>query len=168
MAYESPSQSDPATDPDADYDYRGGAEHRPDLVIDCATLTGAARVALGTDIPAAFVNDDTLATALAAASTAEEDPTWRLPLWAGYESAVDGRTADIDNAGGEGYGGAILAGLFLQRFLKAGVAGDDPVPGWVHLDMMAWNTKSRPGRPEGGEAQGLRALFRLLADRYGD
>jgi len=138
------------------------AEEDPALVVDCATLTGAARVALGPEVPAFFTPDDGLARALGAASEAVGDPVWRLPLWRAYGDAVTGRVADVTNAPEmpQGHGGAITAALFLERF-----AGRDRP--WIHLDQMAWMPRARPGRPEGGEAQGLRALFRFLRDRFG-
>ncbi len=131
----------------------------PDLLIDCATLTGAARAALGPDIPALFSNDDALAAALLTAAEAEDDPLWRLPLWDGYRRQLDSRVADLSNVSDSPFGGAITAALFLREFVPAGVA-------WAHLDMMAWNVKSRPGRPEGGEAMGLRALFAAIQGRF--
>ena len=131
----------------------------PDLLIDCATLTGAARVALGTDVPALFCNDDALADDLLAAARAHGDPVWRLPLFPGYRPRVEGRSADLTNDPEGRYGGAITAALFLEAF----VGTDTP---WVHMDMMAWNPGNRPGRPEGGEAQGLRALFALVKNRF--
>ena len=135
-------------------------EENPDLVIDCATLTGAARVALGTDLPALFCNDDTLANTLLKVSEDQNDPLWRLPLWPGYRQQVKGKVADLTNAPEGGYGGAITAALFLENFVGDGVS-------WMHIDLMAWNVSSRPGRPEGGEAMGMRALFAFLEGRYG-
>jgi len=141
---------------------------RPELVIDCATLTGAARVALGTEMPALFSNDDQLAADLLLASGETGDPLWRMPLWQGYNRFVDGKVADITNAPDTGYGGAITAALFLERFVnKTRKSGETPVP-WAHIDMMAFNLSSRPGRPEGGEAMGLRAMFACLAGRFGE
>ncbi len=137
-----------------------GATEKPDLMIDCATLTGAARVALGTDLPAMFCNDDEIAAALTEAAGREYDPLWRLPLWPGYRKMIDGKTADLTNSAESGYAGAITAALFLQEFAGKGTP-------WVHLDMMAWNTSNRPGRPEGGEAMGLRALFALIESKFG-
>ena len=136
----------------------------PDLIIDCATLTGAARVALGTEIPALFCNDDEMAAGILANSAIVSDPVWRMPLWEGYSSQVDGKVADVTNAPDGGYGGAITAALFLERFVQPD-SGEPPA--WAHLDMMAWNLTSRPGRPEGGEAMGMRALFAYLEERYG-
>lgn len=133
---------------------------QPDLIIDCATLTGAARVALGPDVPALFANDDKVADALMAAARREGDPLWRLPLWPGYRSALDSKVADLNNISDGPFAGAITAALYLERFVS------DKRP-WVHIDMMGWNPTARPGRPKGGEAQGMRALFRLIAERYG-
>jgi leucyl aminopeptidase len=135
-------------------------ESNPELVIDFATLTGAARVALGTELPALFCNDDSLANALLAAGTDTEDALWRMPLWPGYRKMVEGKVADITNSAEGGYGGAITAALFLERFAPKDAA-------WAHIDLMAWNVSSKPGRPEGGEAMGLRAFVATLAERYG-
>ncbi len=132
---------------------------KPDLLIDCATLTGAARVALGADLPAMFCNDDALAGALAACAAAAADPLWRLPLWGPYRRLLDSRVADINTVSEGPLAGAITAALYLQRFV------DDATP-WIHLDLMAWNGTARPGRPVGGDAQGMRALYALLARRY--
>ena len=126
-------------------------EHAPALVVDAATLTGAARVALGPDLPALFANDDALAEVLLAAGRAAADPLWRLPLHEGYASWLDSQVAAIGNVSSKPMAGAIVAALFLRRFAPARVP-------WAHLDVYCWNDSSRPGRPEGGEAQGLRAL----------
>lgn len=134
-------------------------EEQPELVIDFATLTGAARVAVGPDLPALFANDDALAAQIGAAGTEVDDPTWRLPLWDGYADMLKSDLADINNAGEGGFAGAITAALFLKRF----VPDDTP---WVHLDTFAWRPSPRPGRPKGGEALGLRAVFRMLQQRY--
>ncbi len=134
---------------------------KPDLLIDCATLTGAARVALGTDIPAFFTHDDALAEALYKASTRKHDPLWRLPLWSGYRNQLDTPNADLSNDPDSGYGGAITAALYLNEF----VSKTTP---WIHIDMMAWNSKSRPGRPTGGETMGIRAIYSLIKERYGN
>ncbi|MEQ8505582.1 MAG: leucyl aminopeptidase family protein [Rhodospirillales bacterium] len=136
----------------------------PDLLIDYATLTGAARVALGTELPALFCNDDGFAADILSAGTAVEDPLWRMPLWDGYRSMVEGSQADLTNAPEGGYAGAITAALFLEHFATP-VKGK-PIP-WAHVDLMAWNRSSRPGRPTGGEAMGLRAMARAILDRYG-
>ncbi len=135
----------------------------PDLLIDFATLTGAARVALGTDLPALFCNDDKLAADITAAGQAVEDPLWRLPLWDGYRSMVEGAQADLTNSPEGGYAGAITAALFLEHF--ATPEKGKPVP-WAHVDLMAWNLKSRPGRPQGGEAMGLRAMAAMILKRF--
>jgi leucyl aminopeptidase len=133
---------------------------KPALLIDAATLTGAARVALGPDLPALFCNDDKLADALLRAGEAEADPLWRLPLWQPYRRMLDSKIADINNVSESGFAGAILAALYLQEF----VARETP---WAHLDLYAWNSTARPGRPEGGEALGLRALLTLIRQRFG-
>jgi leucyl aminopeptidase len=135
-----------------------GASEKPTMMVDCATLTGAARVALGTDLPALFCNDDALADDLLDAGKAVTDPMWRLPLFAGYRRLLDSKVADINNAPGVAFGGAITAALYLKEFVP------DDVP-WAHFDMMAWNNSSRPGRPEGGEAQVARAIFAAIEKR---
>ena len=133
------------------------AEEKPDLVLDFATLTGAARVALGTEVPALFSNDEATAEAWLAAARRVNDPVWRLPLHGGYRRLLDSRVADIHSTGEGGYGGAITAALFLQHFVPEGLA-------WAHLDLMAWNASARPGRPIGGEAMGLRGAYAMLSD----
>ncbi|WP_242127845.1 leucyl aminopeptidase family protein [Sphingobium sp. Sx8-8] len=135
-------------------------EEKPELIVDYATLTGAARVAVGPDLPALFTNDDALATEMEAAGGEIDDPTWRLPLWDGYADMLKSDVADINNAGEGGFAGAITAALFLKRFVPDGAK-------WIHLDTFAWRPSSRPGRPKGGEALGLRAVFHLLQKRYG-
>lgn len=132
---------------------------KPDLIIDCATLTGAARVALGGELPALFCNHDATAEALLKSGTRISDPLWRLPLWAPYRRHIESPVADLTNAPDEPLAGAITAALFLAEFV------DQDIP-WVHLDLMAWNTRSRPGRPKGGEAMGMRALFGLIEKRF--
>jgi leucyl aminopeptidase len=134
-------------------------EADPALVIDFATLTGAARTALGTDLPALFCNDDALADALLRHGRAVADPLWRLPLHQPYRKLLDSRTADLANGSSQPYAGAITAALFLQAFVKRDVV-------WAHFDLMAWNTTSQPGRPEGGEAMALRAVYAHLAERF--
>jgi leucyl aminopeptidase len=134
-------------------------EDNPGLILDFATLTGAARVALGPDLPATFANDDTLAADLLRAGREEADPLWRMPLWAGYDEMLRSDIADLDNAPEGGMAGAVTAALFLQRF----VSGDTP---WAHLDTFAWRPAPRPGRPKGGEALGLRAAWSMLRGRY--
>lgn len=134
-------------------------EEKPELLIDFATLTGAARVALGPEIPPAFTNDDALWNALAKHSAEQADPLWRLPLWQPYMEMLSSRTADTNNVGG-GHAGAIVAALFLSKFVEQAKS-------WLHLDIFAWNPKEKPGRPEGGEAHSVRALYALLTERYG-
>ncbi|MEQ1790522.1 MAG: leucyl aminopeptidase family protein [Rickettsiales bacterium] len=132
----------------------------PDLLIDCATLTGAARVALGTEVPAFFTNDDKLANKLAKISDREDDPLWRLPLWKGYRSQLETENADLSNDPDSSYGGAITAALYLQEFIIK-------TSSWIHVDMMAWNLQNKAGRPKGGEAMGIRALYTLIKENYG-
>ena len=135
------------------------AEGKPDLILDYATLTGAARVALGPDLPPLFANDDTLAEQLLAAGVIEDDPLWRLPLWDGYDKMLDSDIADMVNAPDGGFAGAITAALFLRRFVPADIA-------WAHMDVFAWRPTARPGRPKGGDAFGLRAAWSVLKARY--
>ena len=135
-------------------------EDKPELLIDFATLTGAARIAVGTEISAMFTNDDQLAQAIAVAANEVNDPVWRMPLFAGYASMLDSTIADMTNSTGSAYAGAITAALFLQRFIK------EPIS-WAHFDVMAWNVSNKPGRPEGGEAMGLLAVGEYLMSRYG-
>ena len=132
----------------------------PDLLIDIATLTGAARVALGPDVPVMFCNQDQLAEAVRQHGENQQDPVWRLPLYAPYRDYLNSTIADINNNPSEAYGGAITAALFLKEFVP------DNIP-WLHFDVMAWNLRTRPGRPQGGEAMGLRALFAYLQEQYG-
>lgn len=132
---------------------------RPNLIIDCATLTGAARVALGTEVPAFFTSDDRLAHELMAGSAATCDPLWRLPLWKNYRSQLDTHYADLSNDPDSSYGGAITAALYLQEFVSK-------TPSWLHVDMMAWNVTGKPGRPQGGEAMAVRALYALIKERF--
>jgi len=136
------------------------AAEKPALMIDLATLTGAARVALGPELPALFANDDDLAAGILTAGTRASDPLWRLPLWAGYREMLKSKIADINNVGEGGFAGAITAALYLAEFVP-------PEIPWAHIDTYAWNAKSRPGRPEGGEALCLRALYGFIADRFG-
>ncbi|MDA3915027.1 leucyl aminopeptidase family protein, partial [Oleiagrimonas sp.] len=131
------------------------SEKSPDLIIDFATLTGAARVALGPDLPALFSNREPLATGVLQAAESVHDPLWRLPLWRPYHSMLTSHVADFANAGPSRHAGAITAALYLERF----VPRDTP---WLHVDVYAWNDSARPGRPRGGEAQGLRAFFAFL------
>jgi leucyl aminopeptidase len=133
-------------------------DEKPELIADFATLTGAARTALGPDLPAFFTDDDALAGDLAAHGAAENDPVWRLPLWRPYEAMLESKVADINNVGGS-QGGAITAALFMRRFVT--------VKSWLHFDLFAWSASAKSGRPEGGECQTARALYALLAARYG-
>jgi leucyl aminopeptidase len=127
----------------------------PSLLLDFATLTGAARVALGPDLPALFCNDDALAAAFEAAGRQVCDPVWRLPLWPGYQGWLDSNVADTNNVSLKPHAGAVTAALFLQRFVRSDVR-------WAHVDLYAWNDNARPGRPEGGEAQAMRAAFATI------
>ncbi|MGR3717128.1 MAG: leucyl aminopeptidase family protein [Thermohalobaculum sp.] len=135
------------------------SEEDPALIVDMATLTGAARVALGPDVAPFFTDDEALAAELAAASEQVADPIWRLPLWPAYEGDIEPGIADLDNAPKGGFAGSITAALFLKRFV-----GRAP---WVHFDIFGWTPKARPGRPEGGECQAARAVLALLEARYG-
>jgi len=135
------------------------ASENPDLLIDIATLTGAARVAVGPDLAALFTNRDELAISLSEHGEKEFDPLWRMPFYKPYRDMIQSSIADLNNSSSEPYGGAITAALFLKEFVP------DEVP-WVHLDLMAWNTRYRPGRPAGGEANALRALFAYLQERF--
>ncbi|MDA5192963.1 leucyl aminopeptidase family protein [Alphaproteobacteria bacterium LMG 31809] len=134
-------------------------DETPDLLIDFATLTGAARVALGPDVQPFFTDSADLATALETASRSEADPVWRLPLWQPYFEDLKSPIADFANSGASGLAGAITAALFLQRFVTE-------TPNWIHLDVFAWNRGNRPGRPQGGEALALRAVYRMIVRRY--
>ncbi|QAU25046.1 leucyl aminopeptidase family protein [Dyella sp. M7H15-1] len=136
-----------------------GAEQKPDLIVDFATLTGAARVALGPDLPALFANDDGIADAALACGRTAADPMWRLPLWRPYRKMLESYIADFANASPSRHAGAITAALYMERFIPEGLP-------WVHLDTYAWNDADRPGRPRGGEAMGLRAMFEWLQKRY--
>ncbi|MBK1656937.1 leucyl aminopeptidase family protein [Paracraurococcus ruber] len=136
------------------------AEHDPALILDAATLTGAARTALGPDLPALFTPQDSLAATLLEAGEQGHDPVWRLPLHAGYDAWLDSAVADINNVSTRTMAGAIIGGLFLRRFVPTGTA-------WAHMDVYAWNDGSRPGRPEGGEAQGMRAIFGAIENMFG-
>lgn len=132
----------------------------PDLIIDMATLTGAARVAVGTDIAAVFANDTEVVTAVMAKGEKLNDPIWRLPLFAAYRESMNSTIADINNNGADSYAGAITAALFLKEFVPENIP-------WLHFDIMAWNVRPKPGRPVGGEAMAIRALFAYLTERYG-
>lgn len=135
------------------------AEYSPELIVNFATLTGAARVALGPDLPALFANDDALAQDLLAGGTERDDPLWRLPLWDDYADLLETDIADLGNAGASGFAGSITAALFLQKFVPDKVA-------WAHFDTFAWRPSSKPGRPKGGAALGLRATWAMLQHRY--
>jgi leucyl aminopeptidase len=134
-------------------------EESPDLIVDFATLTGAARVALGPELPPFYTDDDALAADIARHGMAENDPVWRLPLWAPYQSQLDSKFADMNNTGGP-MAGSITAALFLRRFVQAAKAH-------VHFDIFAWNSSTKPARPEGGEVQAARLMYALLKERYG-
>jgi leucyl aminopeptidase len=133
---------------------------KPDLIVDAATLTGAARVALGPDLPALYCNDDGLADALLRSGIAEADPLWRMPLWQPYRKLLDSKVADLNNVAESPFAGSVIAALYLAEFVA-------PTTPWAHLDVMAWNGSARPGRPEGGEAMSLRALYAHLKKRFG-
>jgi leucyl aminopeptidase len=134
-------------------------EETPELIVDMATLTGAARVALGPDLPAFYSDDDALCGDLARHATAENDPLWRMPLWRPYESLLDSKTADLNNVSSGNQGGSITAALFLSRFVTQAKA-------WLHLDIYAWTQTTKSGRPEGGDCQAARALYALMKERY--
>lgn len=133
-------------------------EDTPELLLDFATLTGAARTALGPDVPPFFTDDETLAADLAAAAQAVHDPLWRLPLWMGYDADMDSPIADLKNTGDGAFAGAIFGALFLKRFVTAS--------SWAHFDIYAWSNKERGGRPVGGDAHALRAVWEVLKARY--
>ncbi len=135
-------------------------EEKPELIADMATLTGAARVALGPEVVPYYTDDEKLATELTACAKAENDPLWRLPLWRPYDQMLESKIADTNNVSQGGFAGSIIAALFLRRFTTAAKA-------WLHCDIFAWNQTARPGRPEGGECQAARALYALLVARYG-
>ncbi|WP_269930889.1 leucyl aminopeptidase family protein [Aminobacter sp. HY435] len=135
-------------------------EEQPELLIDMATLTGAARVALGPDLPPFYTGDEVLAGELSAASAAVEDPIWRMPLWKPYDAKLSSKIADMNNVTTDGFAGSITAALFLKRFVEK-------TPGWAHFDIFAWNPTERPHGPIGGEAQAIRALERVISARFG-
>jgi leucyl aminopeptidase len=135
-------------------------EEKPELLVDMGTLTGAARVALGPDLPPFYTDDDDLALDVAKTAIAENDPLWRMPLWSPYDAMLDSKVADLNNVSSTSFAGSITCALFLRRFVDAAKA-------WLHIDLYAWNPKSKPGRPEGGECQAARALYALLTSRYG-
>ncbi len=134
-------------------------EEKPDLLIDLGTLTGAARVALGPDLPPFYTSSDALAAEVARCAAEESDPLWRMPLWRRYDRLLDSKVADVGNVSSGSFAGSITCALFLQRFVSAAKE-------WLHLDIYAWNPSERPGRPEGGECQAARALYALLKRRY--
>jgi leucyl aminopeptidase len=134
------------------------SDEAPALLVDCATLTGAARVAVGPDLPAYFTNDDAWAAALERAGAEAHDPVWRLPLWDGYDSWLDSPVADLNNVASKPMAGAIVAALFMRRFVAPGTS-------WLHFDLYAWNDSSRPGKPEGGEAQAMRAVCAAIESK---
>jgi leucyl aminopeptidase len=135
-------------------------EEKPDLLVDLGTLTGAARVALGPDLPPYYTNDETLALDVARCAKEQNDPLWRLPLWAPYDAWLDSKVADINNAPSGGFAGSITCALFLQRFVEAAKS-------WLHVDIYGWTPSAKPARPEGGECQAARAIYALLSQRYG-
>ena len=135
-------------------------EEEPDLLIDMGTLTGAARVALGPDLPPFYTNDEALALDVARCARDENDPLWRMPLWPPYDAWLDSKIANLNNAPSGGFAGSITCALFLQRFVERAKS-------WLHLDIYAWTPSAKPARPEGGECQAARALFKLLGERYG-
>ncbi len=135
-------------------------EEAPDLLADMGTLTGAARVALGPELPPYYTDDEALSAELARHATQENDPLWRLPLWPRYNSMLDSKTADLNNVASGGMAGSIVCALFLKRFVSAAKS-------WLHFDIYAWTPSAKPGRPEGGECQAARALYALLCARYG-
>jgi leucyl aminopeptidase len=135
-------------------------DEKPELLIDIATLTGAARAATGMELPPFFTDDEKLASDLSRHGAATNDPLWRLPLWRGYENTLTSRVADLNNNPAYNYAGAITAALFLNRFVAKAKS-------WAHLDIPAWTDRPRPGRPIGGEANSARAIYALLKERYG-
>jgi leucyl aminopeptidase len=135
-------------------------DDQPDLIIDFATLTGAARVALGAELPALFGTDERVVAELALAAALEHDPLWPMPLWMGYDDELGSKIADLSNVAASGLAGAIFGALFLKRFVTA-------TPDWLHLDLYAWNPKERPGRGVGAEAHAVRGVYRYLLQRYG-
>jgi leucyl aminopeptidase len=135
-------------------------EESPELLVDFATLTGAARVALGPELPPFFTRDDALAGDIQATGVVVNDPVWRLPLWSPYDKGLESKVADLNNVSPGGFAGSITAALFLNRFVQA-------TTGYVHFDIYGWCPSARPGRPEGGEVQAARLIYRLVKDRFG-
>ena len=134
-------------------------EH-PDLLVDLATLTGAARTALGPELPAVFGTRDETVAAVVRHGRRVADPLWHMPLWSGYDEEIASKIADVNNVSGTAFAGAIIGGLFLRRFVT-------DAQDWLHVDLYGWNPKDRPGRPVGAEPQAVRALYALLTERYG-
>ena len=134
-------------------------EESPELLIDMATLTGAARVALGPDLPPFYTDNGKLAARLAHHAQAENDPLWQLPLWRPYYAMIETPIADLNNAGAGGFAGSITAALFLRRFV-------DKAKAYAHFDIFGWTPNAKPGRPKGGEAQAMRALFATIAEQF--
>ena len=132
----------------------------PELLANYSTLTGAARVAVGSEIAALFCNDNTLAGELSRAGEKVGDPVWRLPLWQPYRRLLDSKVADINNVSEGGVAGAITAALYLEEFVSRATS-------WAHFDIMGWNASQRPGRPVGGEAMGMRAMYEVIENRFG-
>jgi leucyl aminopeptidase len=135
-------------------------EEAPDLLLDMGTLTGAARVALGPELPPYYTDDDALADRLARCAVAQNDPLWRMPLWRPYDTMLDSKVADLNNVSTGGFAGSVVCALFLSRFVSAAKS-------WLHFDIYAWNPSAKPARPEGGECQAARAVYALLCERYG-
>jgi len=135
-------------------------EEKPDLLIDMGTLTGAARVALGPDLPPFYTEDETLAADVARCAREENDPLWRMPLWPAYDAWLDSKVANLNNAPSGAFAGSITCALFLQRFVEHAKS-------WLHFDIYGWTPTAKPARPEGGECQAARAMHRLLSQRYG-
>jgi leucyl aminopeptidase len=135
-------------------------EDAPDLLVDMATLTGAARVALGPDLPPFYTDDEALAAELAAAGATAADPVWRMPLWTPYDRKLASKIADMNNVTSDGFAGSVTAALFLKRFVERAAS-------WVHFDIFGWNPADRPHGPAGGEAQAIRALEAVVSRRYG-
>jgi leucyl aminopeptidase len=136
-------------------------EEAPELLIDAGTLTGAARVALGPDVVPFYTDDDAVAADVMRHAGVENDPVWRLPLWRPYDQMLESKVADLNNIATGNFAGSIICALFLNRFVAAAKS-------WLHFDVYAWTPSARPGRPEGGECQAARALYALLAERYGE
>ena len=135
-------------------------EEKPELLVDLGTLTGAARVALGPDLPPFYTNDEALALDVTRVARQENDPLWRMPLWPPYDSWLDSKVANINNAPSGGFAGSITCALFLQRFVESAKS-------WLHVDIYGWTPSAKPARPEGGECQAARAIYKLLSERYG-